>query len=220
MSCSASRLCCHTFLAFVCAASTGGSADQPPATRINKPGPGEMVGLALTAKVQSEIGIDKNADVLEKLRQIGQIILKEKQEVLDAAKGDQDRYPESVIQNIHLKHKNDVKELLTPDQFKRLQQIHWQSEGPRAMTDPAIVDALKLSERQIKGVVETNREFAEEQREYFAGIQTADPKPAISEIRQKIDDLVKKRDERIEQILSASQRDQFSELLGMPFKFK
>ncbi len=46
------------------------------------------------------------------------------------------------------KVEQELAQTLTPEQTSRLRQIAWQVEGPRAFSDPAVVDSLLLSKQQ------------------------------------------------------------------------
>jgi len=66
-----------------------------------------------------------------------------------------------------------VKELLSADQFKRLQQIQLQTNlafaGPMALNVPEVDSQLKLTEDQKQKLMAINTEFQQKQRDLFGG---------------------------------------------------
>jgi len=66
-----------------------------------------------------------------------------------------------------------VKELLSADQYKRLQQIQLQAnlafQGPTALTAPEVDSQLKLTEDQKQKLMAVNTEYQQKQRDLFTG---------------------------------------------------
>jgi len=66
-----------------------------------------------------------------------------------------------------------VKELLSADQYKRLQQIQLQAnlslQGPTALNAPEVASELKLTDEQKQKLMALNTEYAQKQRDLFTG---------------------------------------------------
>jgi hypothetical protein len=106
--------------------------------------------------------------------------------------------------------KPKVKEVLTAQQFERLQQIHVQAEGIRALNDADVVKSLDISKEQTDKIAAIEKESSDKRRELFrdGGNEGA---------REKLTALTKERDEKTLAVLSADQREKFSQLKGKEF---
>lgn len=106
--------------------------------------------------------------------------------------------------------KTKVQAVLTPQQFERLQQIHWQAEGTGALNDAEVVKALGISQEQTDKIAAIEKETREKQRELFRdGFNDG--------AREKLTALTKERNENTLAVLSAEQREKFTQLKGKEF---
>jgi Spy/CpxP family protein refolding chaperone len=104
-----------------------------------------------------------------------------------------------------------VKDILKPDQVKRLKQISLQQRGLQAVNDPEVATALNLTEEQkakVKSMQEENRTAARDLRQ--GGNR--------DEARTKLQEMRKANEEKIQTLLTSEQKAKWKELTGEPFK--
>lgn len=107
-----------------------------------------------------------------------------------------------------------LKAALTADQYTRLQQISWQNMGVAAYSDPEVVKALTITKDQTDKIAAVNTEFGEKFRELF---QQGGGPGGGGQGREKMQELNKERDAKIEEVLTKSQKDMFATLKGKEF---
>lgn len=120
----------------------------------------------------------------------------------------------AVQAKILAKYLPQVKEVLTPAQFERAQQISWQSRGTRALSDPELAKALDITKEQQDKIAAVGKEFDEKQRALFtpgAGGGGGDG------AREKREALSKERDTKVLDVLTADQKTKFATLKGKEF---
>jgi hypothetical protein len=134
------------------------------------------------------------------------------------------------------KYAPKAKELLTPEQFTRLQQIGWQVAGVNALQDAELAKQLGLSAEQTAKIAANNRDFQAKQqslmRELFAGRGPGGAPGgapgggqgggqgggrAGGEGFAKIQELNKEREAAALEVLTADQKANFEKLKGKPF---
>jgi hypothetical protein len=102
-------------------------------------------------------------------------------------------------------------EVLDPDQMKRLKQIHLQTRGTRAFSDPKVQEQLKFTAEQkdsIKTITEdSDKEIRELQKE-GGGFENA----------KKIGAIRREADEKIRNVLTAEQQKTWREMTGEQFQ--
>jgi Spy/CpxP family protein refolding chaperone len=106
-----------------------------------------------------------------------------------------------------------VADILKPEQSKRLKEIVYQQQGPRAFADSAVAKGVGLSEEQQKKIKEINDDTGKQLRELFQP-----GSPPDDETRKKMQDLRKEASEKIVKLLSEDQKKKWQELQGAPFK--
>ncbi|MES2790185.1 MAG: hypothetical protein V4719_11280 [Planctomycetota bacterium] len=111
------------------------------------------------------------------------------------------------------KYQPQVKEILTPAQFERVQQIYWQSNTVQAFADPDLVKALDLSKEQQDKIAAVGKDYAEKQRGLFGRGQGGGAEGA----REKMQELSKERDTKVVEVLTADQKTKFETLKGKEF---
>lgn len=104
-----------------------------------------------------------------------------------------------------------VAEILKADQLKRAKQISLQLRGPRAFSDPAVADALKLTDEQ-KEKVKTIQQEARPARGDRQGAGNRE------EARKKAEAARKNANEKLMNVLTTEQKTKWKELTGEPFK--
>jgi hypothetical protein len=104
-----------------------------------------------------------------------------------------------------------VAEILKADQIKRVKQISWQLQGPRAFSDPAVADALKLTDQQKEKVKTIQQETRTARGDRQGGGNR-------EEARKKAEAARKSANEKLMNVLTTEQKTKWKELTGEPFK--
>ena len=112
----------------------------------------------------------------------------------------------------------ELKQVLKPQQFTRLQQIHWQHHGIQALSDPELAISLGITDDQrqqlaaAKLEVETQRTALEKQRDEMRA-----KGEGTEEVQKKIQDLETQKTQKDNDILTAQQQSKFAMMLGKRF---
>jgi Spy/CpxP family protein refolding chaperone len=104
---------------------------------------------------------------------------------------------------------------LKEDQLKRLHQVELQQEGPFVLLhgDPKVAKELKITDAQRKQFFPVMMEL---QNKVLPLIKEAESGGNHEEIRSRIMKIKKEQEEKIEAILTDTQKKQWQELLGKP----
>ena len=103
-----------------------------------------------------------------------------------------------------------LKEIQKPDQFTRLQQIHWQAAGTAAYSEPEVAKALALTTEQQDNIKKVNSAMDTKRNEIFQG--------GFSDgFREKMEAVNKERDTKVTEVLTKDQLDKFASLKGAKF---
>ncbi|MBX7105085.1 MAG: Spy/CpxP family protein refolding chaperone [Gemmataceae bacterium] len=200
---------------------------QPPGGRPGGGGRGGMQGgmmmrggggamLLGNESVQTELKItdDQKAKIKdvtekqrEKMREFGQ-------QMRDGGEVDREKM-QAAMKEMTESGEKIIKEILNPDQQKRLKQILWQQAGVLVFADKDFASALKISDEQSEKFKTISEEFQEDMREIR---QTA--RGNQQEAQQKMEALRKEVTERAMDVLTAEQKKQHKEMLGVPFELK
>lgn len=116
---------------------------------------------------------------------------------------------------IAAKFQPQVKEILTPAQYERAQQIYWQSSTVQALSDPDLIKALEVTKEQQDKIAEVGKEFDAKRRELFSGGRGQGGGGAGG--FEKMAELNKERDTKVVDVLSAEQKEKFTKLKGKEF---
>ena len=108
-----------------------------------------------------------------------------------------------------------VKEVLQPEQLKRLRQVTLQQEGSFALGQDEIQKELKITQEQLKKFMAIVQEL---QKQVEALVKKAQSGGNPEEIRPKIEQLRKDHAKKLEAVLTDAQKKQWKELLGPPFE--
>jgi hypothetical protein len=101
-------------------------------------------------------------------------------------------------------HDQAATELLKPEQLQRLKQILLQQRGPRALADPEVAQALRLTNEQSQQVTAILKETSQ--------IQATGN---LADILNKLQEL---QTEKLMGVLTDEQKARWKELQGEPFK--
>ena len=115
---------------------------------------------------------------------------------------------------ITAKYQPQVKEVLTPAQFERAQQIYWQVNTERALSDPDLVKALDITKEQQDKIAAVSKEYSEKTRALFTGGRG---QGGAEGGREKMAELNKERETKVTDVLTADQKTKFATLKGKEF---
>ena len=105
-----------------------------------------------------------------------------------------------------------LKAVVSADQYTRLQQINWQNQGTGAYSDAEVVKALTITKEQTDKITAISDDYGAKTRELFqpggggggGGFE-------------KMQELNKERDAKINEVLTKAQLDTFATLKGKEF---
>ena len=108
-----------------------------------------------------------------------------------------------------------LKEVLQPDQRKRLRQMTLQQEGGFALGQDDVRKELEITPEQLKKFMAITHEL---QTSVERAVKEAQSGGNPEEIRPKIERLRKDHAKKLEAILTDAQKKQWTEMLGPPFE--
>lgn len=108
-----------------------------------------------------------------------------------------------------------LKATMTADQFTRLQQLNWQNQGTGALSDPEMVKALALTKDQQDKIKSISDDSTAKVRELFANAGGGGG--GFGANREKMDEINKDRDAKVNAVLTKDQTDKFASLKGKEF---
>jgi len=175
------------------------------------------VALIHHPAVQKELKL--NAEQVNKLKDIRQVIRNKIKDGLDDKNQTADK-TQRREKSIDLRKRyveeaqKAMREILTPAQWKRFQQINLQQKFAQAFGEAEVEKALKLTQPQKDQI----RPLVENENQQLVEINR-DPKSA-EEAAKLIGVLHRQTLEGIGTVLSAEQRTQWHDLVGEPFELK
>ncbi len=117
--------------------------------------------------------------------------------------------------NAREKLAKQLKELLQPEQLKRLRQVTLQQEGAFALGRDDVRKELKVTQEQLKQFMTITQEL---HRQVEPLVKQAQSGGNPDEIRPKIEQLRQDQAKKLEAVLTDAQKKQWKELLGPPFE--
>lgn len=173
--------------------------------------------LLMFPEVQRELKLEP--DQLERLQQLG-LQMRAKWE--ESFKGLQELPPEERgrrFMAFDKEYRSRLAEILDRRQSERLEQLGLQREGIRALGRPDVAGELKLSPDQRQRVQAAMDGERGAMRDLFEGVRGNMSPDKREEIRQKMDEIRRGTEGRLNGILTDSQKRQWQGMLGAPFKF-
>jgi SMC interacting uncharacterized protein involved in chromosome segregation len=111
--------------------------------------------------------------------------------------------------------KEQLEELLLPDQFERLEQIAIQVAGVAALTSPSLAEKLGLAKETTDKMTKDVEASAEQGREMMnAAMRDRD----FEGVREKVEAMRKELNDKLVAHLSDDQKAKYEELKGKPFE--
>ena len=118
-----------------------------------------------------------------------------------------------------------LKDVLSADQFTRLQQITWQAMGSSAFTEAEIIKALNITSDQQSKIKSIRTDYDAKSREVMqaafanggGGGGGGGGGAAFAEVREKTQAINKERDGKVDEVLTKEQLDKFASLVGKKF---
>jgi Spy/CpxP family protein refolding chaperone len=170
---------------------------------------GGGIGMLLgNASVQEELKLDdKQKD------KIKEFTAKQREAQQGLRDLDQDER-RAKMQELNKQAESFAKEVLTPEQNKRIKQIVIQTAGLRAFNMEDVAKELKLTDEQKEKIKTLNDDLQKDVRELFQG--GGDPQ----ENMQKMQSLNKEYMTKASDVLTADQKKQWTEMTGKPFTLR
>ena len=162
-------------------------------------GSSSLLSLADNEAVQKELAVSDDAKAA--VKKVNEAYREELQKAMD-----------ETTKAVNSKMAPQVKEALTAEQYKRLQEIRVQALGSQAYTDAEVVKALGLKKVQQDKIAEIGKDYSAKLREVFqpgGGDRT--------DLRAKMEEIGKARDAQINDVLTKDQQAKLKELKGKEF---
>lgn len=105
-----------------------------------------------------------------------------------------------------------LKEILTAEQFNRLQQTDWQAQGSNAFSDPEVIQALAITNEQQEQINALTNDFRARRQALF--------EQGGEGLRDKLNEVASEQNAQSNDVLTKSQRDEFAAMKGNEFELK
>ncbi len=119
---------------------------------------------------------------------------------------------------LEAKFEKQIAEILKKEQVTRLNEIHYQQQGVRALLMASTVKTLKITKDQTKKIEEIIKKGSDKRRELFSGLRRGGERPDFTEIRKKMDALTKETFKEAVASLKKEQQEGHKKLTGKPFE--
>ena len=196
------------------------NTQQPANTQMASPV--GMLHLVTKDSVLKELGIEKDSPEHVKILDVIKPFLTLLNQRLNKP-SDEDRLKSVTSQGLYAKVEAELvlelKKVLKPEQFIRLQQIHWQNHGIAAISDSDLASLLGIQTDQHEKIAAAKFEFENQRRTLEKQrLDLRDKGENIDEVQKKIQDLESERTRKYNEILSPDQREKFVAWLGKSFE--
>lgn len=176
-----------------------------------------MISLIVKEPVQKELGIAPDSEELANIKAILKpfsLVLQDRMarpSKEDIASG---VTPQDLYARIESEFVEQIRLILKPEQFRRLQQIHWQRWGVRSIEDPEMAEALELSERQMQLIETIRDQFQTQRKELESQRRNIDSR----DLKEKLAEIDASQSKAFGEILSPDQAARLDALKGEPFE--
>ena len=123
------------------------------------------------------------------------------------------------LAKVHASFYPDLQKVLKPEQYARLRQIGWQSQGAGALSDPELIKILDINPEQRQKIADLEQEF---QSKFRAALNPPNgpPNAGDPEFSKQIDALQADRTQKLLAVLTKTQQEKFAELKGKPYDIR
>ena len=198
--------------------------DSPPVERTSRRSgypvrsqPGGLMGFALREPILKELAFDKDSPEAAEIRKLSEA---HNQEVSQKFREMQPLARENIAEietALRDKYNTELKKVMTPEKFARVQQIYWQASSIRALNDPEMVSLLELTKEQQEQLFQLYDELTKKRRELLNPAGGRTPGPQSEELRVQTVAVISETEAKSNQILTPGQQQKFAELQGKPF---
>ena len=210
---------CLVFALFLCSVSISFAQEQRGEKPTSLVG---MISLIVREPVLRELQIEQDSLELLKIR----LLLKSFPGVLQERinhplQSDQDAKltPQEIYAKVEAGFVDELRELLKPAQFARLQQIHWQRWGVQALHDAELAQALEITTEQAEKLKAVKTDFESRQQELQSQRDELRTTGAdVREVERALKAIERDRARAYDDVLTSEQRIRFAELKGRPFE--
>jgi hypothetical protein len=177
----------------------------------------ELAGpfIVFRAKVEEELKLSDAQR--QKMRDALPEYLQETMKILetlgDLKPGEREKAMQSHRQKSGERFTASLKEILTPQQLGRLQQLQLQHEGPGALGRPEIRKDLRIAQEQLMQFASVIQDM---QKRIEPLIKEAQSGGNPEEIRSRVIKIRKDHEEKIEALMTDSQRERWRAMRGKP----
>ena len=180
--------------------------------------PGGLMAFALKDPILKELGIEKDSPVVAEIRELSEAHTAEVQKELRKLNPVDRVKAQATETKVHRQYEVELEKLLTPEQFTRLKQIHWQQLGVSALNDAEVVYELEITNEQKSQLAALELEMFQKIRELMnLTSDRFDGLAASQEFQKRVQAVRTEQEKKLEQILTQEQRELFAELKGKPF---
>ena len=184
------------------------------AQRFGPFGGGGKAMLLMNPDVQQELKLSE--DQIAKVKELSQSVFEKLKDKLKDTPKDQLREKlAEVAKAIGEETDKAMKDLLKPEQTKRMRQLELQQRGYEAFTDAEVQKDLKLDDDQKEKIKILTDDARKDLGELFQGAK-GDPKEAMTKIQALRKDTL----EKVMATLKEDQKKAWTALTGEPFEFK
>lgn len=174
-------------------------------------GGGSLIFLASNEAVQKDIGADEAT--VGKIRSISE---ESRDAIREIGGGGQDLSDDErqkrreKFEELNKKTSAKLKEALSADQYKRLQQISWQAAGAAALADETLAKELAINDDQKKKIADIRADYQQKTRALFGEGAGEDARAKFRELREE-------EGKKVTEVLTKEQQDKLAMLKGKPF---
>ncbi len=182
--------------------------------------PGGLMAFALREPILNELGIKNDAPVVAEIRKLSEAHsteLRKELQTINPVVRERVQEAEAKLQG---QYDQELQKLLTPEQFVRLRQIHWQQLGVQALNEADVAKALGITKDQKEQLVAVELAFFKNVRELLNPPAGRPAGPVPPEIQKKMKQARDEQEAKVNEILTQQQRSQFAELKGKPFELE
>jgi Spy/CpxP family protein refolding chaperone len=198
--------------------------------RMHSPGiSGKLLGLLRIEEVRNELDLEE--DQIQQLKDIAKMLRKGMPVPLDKRNlsPEERRAKLNETHKKALKHsekfREQIKEVLTSDQFKRLEQIEFQVRlkirGAGVLADKKLAEKLGITDEQKKKFRELRQQLTGKMREFGEELRNTDPAERAEkekELHQRLAEVRKEVFKQAFEVLTYEQRETLEEMKGEPFE--